>query len=224
VANNTGGISQTEAADRLGISRSWLYELTTKGFIRRNDDGSYPWPEIREDHQEYLEQVDGPSSNGDGRSDYERARARKTEAMAKLKELEIAERQRRLVPIDEVEERLRRPLKAVDVGLSSAPQRLAPEWSERLNVSSAEAISLITDLVEDVRAAVREELDELEAETGEPADSPLPEDFPARAWLEKAGVDTLGELRARDDLTEIPGIGDARARKIREVIESGQRS
>lgn len=225
MANNTDGITATEAADRLGISRSWLYELTTKGHVRRNDDGSYPWPEIREDYQEYQDELQERSRNGDGANDdYERARARKTEAMARLKELRIAELEGRLVPIEEVEDRIREPLEAIDRGLSSAPQRLAAHWAERLDITQGEAISLIGDLVDDVRGSVRRELDRLGEELDEePTPSPLPDDFPARAWLAKAGVETLSELRAVEDLTDLRGIGEKRAEQIREVIDGGHR-
>lgn len=55
------------------------------------------------------------------------------------------------------------------------------------------------------------------------ADEPkgaLPEDFPGRSALEAAGVDTYGKLRRRslETLTEIEGIGEATASKIREAL------
>jgi hypothetical protein len=46
----------------------------------------------------------------------------------------------------------------------------------------------------------------------------LPEDFPGRAALEEAGITSYGKLRAVKDLTELPGIGDATAKKIEEAL------
>ena len=43
---------------------------------------------------------------------------------------------------------------------------------------------------------------------------PLPDDFPGRAALAEAGVNTYGQLRRVSDLTAIPGIGKATAEKI----------
>lgn len=42
----------------------------------------------------------------------------------------------------------------------------------------------------------------------------LPQDFPERADLMRAGFRTVDELRKLDDLTDIPGIGAAKARRI----------
>jgi hypothetical protein len=43
---------------------------------------------------------------------------------------------------------------------------------------------------------------------------PLPDDFPGRAALETAGIDTYGKLRQAGDVTSVPGIGEATAKKI----------
>jgi hypothetical protein len=47
----------------------------------------------------------------------------------------------------------------------------------------------------------------------------LPDDFPGRAALEAAGLDTYGEVRAAGDVTAIPGIGAATAKKIADALE-----
>jgi len=47
----------------------------------------------------------------------------------------------------------------------------------------------------------------------------LPEDIPARDKLLKAGVKSLHELNAYDDLTQIPSIGPATAKAIAEYLK-----
>jgi hypothetical protein len=47
----------------------------------------------------------------------------------------------------------------------------------------------------------------------------LPEDFPGKAALAEAGINTYGQLRKyTGDLTEISGIGPATAEKIKDAI------
>ena len=47
----------------------------------------------------------------------------------------------------------------------------------------------------------------------------LPGDLPGRKIILDAGVKTLKELSAYDELTEIPGVGKMTARKIREYLD-----
>ena len=48
---------------------------------------------------------------------------------------------------------------------------------------------------------------------------PLPEDFPGRTALEAAGVDTYGKLRTQQNVTDIAGIGEVTAMKIKDRLE-----
>jgi hypothetical protein len=47
---------------------------------------------------------------------------------------------------------------------------------------------------------------------------PLPEHVPAKAWLEKGGIDTIEELRAVEDLENIKYIGPDRKQDIRRYL------
>ena len=47
----------------------------------------------------------------------------------------------------------------------------------------------------------------------------LPEDIPSREKLIKAGVKSMAELKAYQDLTQIPGIGPATAKIIAEYLK-----
>lgn len=48
----------------------------------------------------------------------------------------------------------------------------------------------------------------------------LPEDFPGHAALADAGINTYGQLAKVEDVTTIPGIGEATAAKIAEALQS----
>lgn len=47
---------------------------------------------------------------------------------------------------------------------------------------------------------------------------PLPDDFPGVTALRDAGIKTYAQLRAAGDVTQIPGIGDATAAKIKAAL------
>jgi phage terminase Nu1 subunit (DNA packaging protein) len=147
-------LTQRELALRLAISTAWVRELTARGVLVR-DKGGYPWPRNHELYGEYQSSL--PSGNGDGGADpkYEVARARKTEAEAQLRELDLAVRRGELVPMEDVLTRVREPLESVDLQLRTAPRRHAEAWARRLGITQAEAIALIHDLTEDVRADLR---------------------------------------------------------------------
>lgn len=57
------------------------------------------------------------------------------------------------------------------------------------------------------------------AEAAKEKKGKLPEDFPGYSALEAEGITTYAKLRKRlDGITEVPGIGDATAEKIREAM------
>lgn len=56
-------------------------------------------------------------------------------------------------------------------------------------------------------------------ESGSAKRGKLPADFPGHAALEAAGVTSYGKLRAlKGDYSEVPGVGDATAAKIKEAL------
>lgn len=57
--------------------------------------------------------------------------------------------------------------------------------------------------------------------TGDAKTGKLPEDFPGHGALEAAGITTYAKVRAiaeRDELTNVEGVGDATAAKIKEAL------
>lgn len=147
-------LTQTEAAERLQISTSWLRVLTDRGLITRNSDGTYPWPKVKEEYRDYQASSRQPEAGGQSAPtiSLDEARARKTTADAALKELDLASRRGELVPIEAVVDLVRAPLEAVDTQLRTAKRTHSKAWAAKLGITQAEAMALIHDLVEDIRA------------------------------------------------------------------------
>lgn len=99
------------------------------------------------------------------------------------------------VPCHAVGDRLR------VMDLSRLPDRLRAQFDERG--------FLVTEPVADAP----------EPEHVKPKRGKLPEDFPGHAALEAEGITTYAKVRKRlDSLTEIPGIGEATAEKIKAAM------
>lgn len=156
------GLTQVEVADRLRQSTSWIRTLTTRGILTRDAEGRYPWPEVAEQFEAYQQSLeeDQPVAG----SNLEANRARKFLVDALLREDELAVRRGDLVPAAEVVDRVRKPLEAVDTKLRTVVRRRSKAWAAKLGVSQAEAMALMHEVIEDVRADLRAVFEELEAE------------------------------------------------------------
>lgn len=145
---NTEEITQKEAATRLGVSTSWVRELTSRGVLTRNPSKSYPWPQIREEYGAYQSALEETS-------DYDAVRIRLVAARAERIERENKLAAGQLVPIDEVEALVRGSLEEVAAALRRCPLVLRAKWARTLGVGEKQARTLISELVEDVKAVLR---------------------------------------------------------------------
>lgn len=205
------GITQREAAERLRISTAWLRELTAKGIVSRNDDGSYPWPTVGDELEAHRKKLDGANGNGGG--SYKDARTRKIEVEAELKELELARRRREFAHIDEVAGLVLPVLMAVDLATRTAPRELSAAVARKLGCTRAQAVAMFDFVCEDLRQHIRRAIEGLDV-----PDEEVPDGLPGRSALLAAGVDTMRKLRALEDLKSVPGIGPATERAILEAL------
>jgi len=150
------GLTQVEVAERLRKSTSWIRTLTTKGVLTRDEDGTYPWPQVAEEHEAYEESLEDVAAPSADRKALEEARTRKYLVEAQLREDELAALRGDLVPVDEVLDRVRAPLEAIDAKLRAAPRKHAKALASKLRVSQAVAIRILTDVIEGCRADLRE--------------------------------------------------------------------
>lgn len=146
-------VDQTTLARILGVSPRTVRRMEREGLsvARVSDPGDAPLYDVPRAVQWVIESRDPESDD-----ELLDARTRKMRADAELREDELRTKRGELVPVHEVLDRVRKPLEAVDGQLRSAPRRLARDWAARLGVTQGEAIALIGDLVEEVRADVRQ--------------------------------------------------------------------
>lgn len=149
-------LTQKEASKRLGISAKQLRRLTKKHDAPRNDDGSYPWPEVVDWYKDFKqdEALRRRGINREaGEADYEQARAREKAAKADMAELELLERKGELIPVQVYKDELASVLTSVRSRLLNLPGRLGRELAPEMKPEEAEQI---------VEQGVREALEELQ--------------------------------------------------------------
>lgn len=149
-------LTQKDAAERLGITTRHLRDLTKRGVVTRLEDGSYPWPDVETEHDAFLEEAEERRSAGFGDGSYEQARARKVAAQARLAELEVQQREGELVALADVEAMLAEPLERVNSILQAAPSRHGSQLAKAAGIPLTEARSALADVVEEIRAELRE--------------------------------------------------------------------
>lgn len=141
-----------------------LYGVTTRTVRNWEDDGLSSraegnrkfyrlvelvrWHEAREVARA-LESVDTSAMDA--------AKLRKLEAEAAGKELDLSIKRGELVPMEEVERLVREALETVAAILRHAPSRFAPKLAKLAGVGIKEARTILEDIVEAVRGAVRED-------------------------------------------------------------------
>ncbi|MEK9505146.1 hypothetical protein [Gaopeijia maritima] len=122
----------------------------------RSEDGSYPWPEVENAYRALKSTAETKRASGFGDLSYEEARAQKVAAQARKEALQVLQLEAQLVAIEDVAEMLSRPLQKVDAVLKLAPARYAPRLARSTGLTLHEAKDLLSELVELVRAELRE--------------------------------------------------------------------
>lgn len=149
----------------------------------------------------YKEDLARPDAKGE-------ADIRKARAQARLAELEVAEREKSLVPIEQFEEVMGEIMSEVRARLLNLPSAVSVEVA-----ATGDPIEARELLVREVDSAL-ESIVQYGANLGD-YDPVLEEDFPYLDLLHAADIRTYGQLATFQDLTLIPGIGPKRADAIR---------
>lgn len=153
--DGTESVSQGEAAKRLGVTTSWVRELTNREVLSRLQDGSYPWPKIQEEYQAFQSTAEGERSAGFGDEAYEAARARLTKEKADAAEMENRRRRGELVEMEDVEKMLRAPLERVALVIDNTPNQFGPILAKMAKIPLAQAKKILSDVGEMQRAELR---------------------------------------------------------------------
>jgi phage terminase Nu1 subunit (DNA packaging protein) len=160
-------LTRADAARRLGISETWLYVLERRGSISRNPDRSYPWPTIREDYERYKAAGRGGHGNSEGGSGGDALRdeqIRLTREKADKAAMENELLRGTLVKVEESLDNLDAVLLAMDATLRSAKRRRGPALARRLGIAPGEAMDIVEEITEEVRAGLLDAIERLAVE------------------------------------------------------------
>lgn len=208
-------VNQSELATILPLTTRQIRNLEKEGMPHRAEGRHklYPLPDAVEWYARYREGLARAELES---TDYEEAKARREAARARMAEMEVAEREGELLTREDVERIYGdQMLDMVRASLQNAPGR----WGAQIVglESPREGEAAIKEIVaETLEHLSGPAADELARSGGERA---LPEDFPGRGYLEQAGIETIGAVRASGDLRSIRGIGPATERKILDALE-----
>lgn len=151
-------LTQEEAARRIGITTRQLRRIPDE-YTGRLENGRYPWPEVRNGYRRWLKNAGRRES--ERVSDEKRERARKLELQNRRLELELAELEGRLVPVEVVERRFAAFAEEVKNALRAAAARWAPYLCHERPVAEAQAelSRLINDLLTELADGKRDAAD-----------------------------------------------------------------
>lgn len=152
------GLTQAETADAIGVSartiRRWehrdLLSAALAATDGADDDADTEPDEPRTDVR--RPRVSGRARDGTPSVSLTEARARKEAALAAQHELKLRRLQGELVPLETVEALIRDATQPLDVALRTLSRELGPRWAKRLGVSEGEALALVRELCEALRA------------------------------------------------------------------------
>ena len=142
-------LTQKEAARRLKITARRLRDLSGRGDISRNEDKSYPWPLIREEHRALKAEADRKRGVPVEGTSYYEARARHEATKARMAELELMVREGELINVADHRASLARIMDAFRAALLSIPGSWGPrivgigspaEGTEAMRVCSEELL------------------------------------------------------------------------------------
>lgn len=166
-------LTQIEAAARLEITTRQLRRIPDE-FTGRQDDGAYPWPGVRDgyirwkQHEALKRRVPELEAQRGGLKE---AQAAERWAKARMAELQLAQMEGRLVPVQVLEEVVGEAADRIRAGLQAAIGRLAPQVVGIESPREAVVIlrPAIAEIIQDL-ATVVDDLAELEPDDADSDD------------------------------------------------------
>ena len=151
--------SDVVSADELGawldVTGRRVQQLARAGWVPRARRGKYPLADGILGYLGYLQHLaEAPIDMEEAE-----ARRRKLAAEAKLRELELSERQGNLIPIDDLEPLLIEPLETVNARLKSLPTACAGPLAKAAGCTVAEAKAVLVPVAEQMRKELRTTLE-----------------------------------------------------------------
>lgn len=206
-------VNQTELAAMLGLTTRQIRNLETDGlpFQASGNGKLYPIPAAVRWYVQFRETraAEAAASNS-----YQEALTRKAVADARTAELKLAQLENTLIPLAVHQEVLGRVLDRVRARIRNLPGA----WAERLvGVDEPrEMVKLLRDVVREISAELSGSAVQLVVNARQ---EEIPPDFPEAATLRRAGIEIFAELLDVDSMESLPGIGPAKAGRIRAALE-----
>lgn len=152
-------LAQVEVAKRLAVSAKQVRRLTKQKGMPRNDDGSYPWPEVADWYKSFKQEEVLRRKDLDDLPDKDEMLARKRAIEADIKEIELRQKKQELIPRHVHVERLIDVSSKIRSRLDNLPGRRAKE------LAAAETPEEVTQILQEDKRELLEELQNLHPES-----------------------------------------------------------
>lgn len=205
-------VNQKEFAAIIGITPRRVRDLEDFGLPYRSEGRRkfYPIPDAV---QWYIERKQEEGRSNLKQLTAQEAKERRERARARKAEIEVSKIEGELVTREAVDRRYGGALDRVRTAIQNMPGRYGAQMGFEDPRDGEQALKEVAHEILDHLSGVVADAVEIGAV------EELPDDFPARAKLEEAGVETLADLMALDDLEEIHGVGPVTAGKISGAME-----
>jgi len=194
-----------ELSSWLDVTQRRVIQLTDEGVLPKEGRGKYRLQECVAQYIAYLRRM----SEGTTRtSELNQEKLLTARIERRRRELEYAQHEGSLITIEAHKAAMAEAFDLVRSNVRNLPGALAPRLVGLDDARDIQQV-LVREIDDALRSIVGKAERRIEDSEG------LPKDIPGRGKLIAAGVRTLVDLIEVDQLTDLPGIGSATAKKIR---------
>lgn len=201
-------VGLAELASWLGVTTRRCIQMVEEGIVLKDGRGKY---RLKESVLNFIAQQKRLAEGTGRKSDLSEEKLLTARIERKRRELDYAEQEGSLISLESHKAAMAEAFDMVRSNIRNLPGAIAPRL---VGLDDARDVQqILSPAVDDaLRAIVRESKRRV-------SDDGLPNDLPARKQLKAAGINTLSDLLDLPALTEVPGIGPSRARRIRDWME-----
>lgn len=196
-------------AEWLGLTQRRVIQLVDEGVVEKKGRGQYHLQTNIARYIDYLRQM---AEAGGKKTDLSHEKLLTARIERRRRELEYAQIEGTLITVDSHKAALAKAFDLVRSNVRNLPGALAPRLVGLEDPREVQQI-LVREIDDALRAIVSKAQRRAEDTEG------LPEDLPGRRALVAHGVVSLVDLLDLEELTDVPGVGKATARKIRAWLE-----
>lgn len=116
-------VSTSDMADILGVTARWIQQLTKDGILVQASRGKFHLPE---NVQRYIKYIENMHEDGGEQIDYNKEKALHERAKRKIAEMDLAEKEKTLIQVDEVEKLLEKMIGLFKGRCLTIPSKVSP--------------------------------------------------------------------------------------------------